>query len=192
MKTRSGAIDARGPEFAKLAAQPGRFDRQLLHAGEEDLVDAPLPLEVVAVELVEPAEERHQQALLDEDDRGTRGAAVALIRDRRFKTPRRGVAEQLRQQQRGRLTPLDRDAQQRINLGEKGGILVTPESVDELAEALRRVRSPEVRQAYASGGAAISRNFSLDRMAEQFAEIYENLWSADQAGAPSQRKVSEQ
>ena len=77
-------------------------------------------------------------------------------------------------------------------LGEKGGILVTPESVDELAEALRRVRSPEVRQAYASGGAAISRNFSLDRMAEQFAEIYENLWSADQAGAPSQRKVSEQ
>ena len=43
---------------ASVSTQPGRFDGQLLHAGEEHRVHAALALEVVAVVLEQPADER--------------------------------------------------------------------------------------------------------------------------------------
>ena len=49
-------------------AQAGGLDGQLLDAGEQHLVHAALPLEVVAAVLEQPAEHRHQQAAFDEHD----------------------------------------------------------------------------------------------------------------------------
>ena len=84
-------------------AARARFDRQFLHAREQHLVDAALPLEVVAAVLEQPAEHRHQQAPLDEDGSATRRLpAMRLVAHRRLEPPGGRIAEQLRQQQRGR------------------------------------------------------------------------------------------
>ena len=81
----------------RSCAQARRLDGQLLHAGEQHVVDAPLPLEVVAAVLEQPAEHRHQHAALDEDDeRRRRRRAVRLVAHRRLEAPGVRIAEQLR------------------------------------------------------------------------------------------------
>jgi GalNAc-alpha-(1->4)-GalNAc-alpha-(1->3)-diNAcBac-PP-undecaprenol alpha-1,4-N-acetyl-D-galactosaminyltransferase len=60
-------------------------------------------------------------------------------------------------------------------VGADGARVVAPESVDGLADAMREMESPAVRAALAARGPAIARRFSIDRMAEQFAAIYERL-----------------
>ena len=74
----------------QLAAQARGLERQLLHAGEQHLVDAALPLEVVAAVLEEPAKHRHQDAALDEDDAATPAPvrAVRLVAHRRRRAAR--------------------------------------------------------------------------------------------------------
>ncbi len=50
---------------------------------------------------------------------------------------------------------------------------------------------PEVRASFAARGPRIAERFSIDRMAEQFASIYERLLSVGAPGAKTQRKVNE-
>jgi glycosyltransferase involved in cell wall biosynthesis len=63
-------------------------------------------------------------------------------------------------------------------VGVDGALVVAPESVDGLADAMREMESPAVRAALGAKGPAIAEQFSIDRMAEQFAALYERLLDA--------------
>jgi glycosyltransferase involved in cell wall biosynthesis len=63
-------------------------------------------------------------------------------------------------------------------VGVDGALVVAPESVDGLADAMREMESPAVRAALGAKGPAIAERFSIDRMAEQFAALYERLLDA--------------
>ncbi len=76
-------------------------------------------------------------------------------------------------------------------LGDADGILVPADSVEALAAAMRRMRSPDVRRSYAARARPIAERFSLDRMADQFADIYLRLSGAGAPAAGSERKVNE-
>jgi len=79
-----------------LATEQSRFDRQLLHAGEQHVIGPALTLEVVAAVLVHPAQQWHQHALLHEpDDRCSASAAVRPIPHFGGEPPGVGFTEQL-------------------------------------------------------------------------------------------------
>lgn len=60
-------------------------------------------------------------------------------------------------------------------LGADGGLIVAPESEEELAAALTRMLEPATRAAFAARGPAIARRFSMDACAEAFTRLYARL-----------------
>jgi glycosyltransferase involved in cell wall biosynthesis len=74
-------------------------------------------------------------------------------------------------------------------LGNDDGILVPVESVEPLADAMRRMQSPDLRQQFADRARPIAERFSLDRLAEQLAGIYGRLFGAAAGDMRSERKV---
>ena len=73
-------------------------------------------------------------------------------------------------------------------VGTDGALVVAPESVDGLADAMREMESPAVRAALGAKGPAIAERFSIDRMAEQFAALYERLFDAGRAAREKSRR----
>jgi len=73
-------------------------------------------------------------------------------------------------------------------VGIDGALVVAPESVDGLADAMREMESPAVRSALGAKGPAIAERFSIDRMAEQFSAIYERLLDTGRAARVNQRR----
>ena len=63
-------------------------------------------------------------------------------------------------------------------LGNDGGLIVAPESVEELAGALEKMLDPEVRAAFGSRGPAIAEDFSIEMFADRIANLYERLLGA--------------
>jgi glycosyltransferase involved in cell wall biosynthesis len=60
-------------------------------------------------------------------------------------------------------------------LGTDGGLIVAPESEEELAAAMRTMLDPKTRAAFASRGPAIAGRFSIERAAYRFAQLYSHL-----------------
>lgn len=60
-------------------------------------------------------------------------------------------------------------------LGGDGGILVPPGDPEALAGAMRKMLDPEIRRHYAEKAPAIAQRFSIERCAEQYAQVYEEL-----------------
>jgi UDP-glucose:(heptosyl)LPS alpha-1,3-glucosyltransferase len=60
-----------------------------------------------------------------------------------------------------------------IREGEQGVVLESPEAVDKLAEALRRLSDPIVRQPMSNRALALRPHLSMRRHAEQIAQVYE-------------------
>lgn len=60
-------------------------------------------------------------------------------------------------------------------MGENGGLIVAPESEEELAEAMRKMLDPKRRAAFASRGPAIAARFSMEQAADRFTELYSRL-----------------
>ena len=74
-------------------------------------------------------------------------------------------------------------------LGKDGGVIVAPESVEELAAALAKMLDPQVRAAFAARGPAIADAFSIEKSADRFTNLYERLLGAgrSQEGGVSRR-----
>jgi glycosyltransferase involved in cell wall biosynthesis len=63
-------------------------------------------------------------------------------------------------------------------LGNDGGLIVAPESVEELSGALEKMLDPKVRAAFGSRGPAIAEDFSIEMFADRIANLYERLLGA--------------
>lgn len=70
-------------------------------------------------------------------------------------------------------------------LGESGGILVTPGSVSELAAAMVKMTSPEVRSRFRTQAARLAGRFSTDECAERVYSMYSRI-------CPTAARVTEQ
>ncbi|HWZ85849.1 MAG TPA: glycosyltransferase [Thermoanaerobaculia bacterium] len=60
-------------------------------------------------------------------------------------------------------------------LGSDGGLIVAPESEEELAAAMRTMLDARTRAAFGSRGPAIASRFSIERSAEGFTRLYARL-----------------
>ena len=60
-------------------------------------------------------------------------------------------------------------------LGSDGGLIVAPESEEELAAAMRTMLDPKTRAAFASRGPAIAERFSIEHSADRFTRLYSHL-----------------
>jgi glycosyltransferase involved in cell wall biosynthesis len=60
-------------------------------------------------------------------------------------------------------------------LGDNGGLIVRPDSPDDLANAMRAMLSPPLRMKYAQSGPALAHRYSYENCAASFAEVYANL-----------------
>jgi hypothetical protein len=136
-----------------LLTETRRFDSEFLYAGKQYQVDAPLPLEVVTAVFEEPAEHRHQDATLDEqNDRGLTLAAVRLVVKRGLQTPGRGIAEDFGEEQRVGLAHVSGTTKQPFDISEQlriveraGGALRQELTTQALADPLLQVRHDGVR-----------------------------------------------
>src|SRR5688500_17966737 len=100
------------------------LDRELLDAGEEDAVDPPLPLEVVAAVLEEPAEHRHHDASLEkQNQRCGAGTSMRLVMHRSVDAPGGRIAQQLRKDQRVGVRGVRGGLEKCLDLGKKRRIL---------------------------------------------------------------------
>lgn len=69
-------------------------------------------------------------------------------------------------------------------MGEDGGLIVAPESVEELAAAMRKMLDPKTRAAFASCGPAIAARFSMEQAADRFTDLYSRLLEQRNPKAP--------
>jgi len=60
-------------------------------------------------------------------------------------------------------------------LGEDGGLLVPPESPEALAEAMYKMLDPKVRAEYSMRARKVVERFSMDKTAEQYKLLYQEL-----------------
>ena len=60
-------------------------------------------------------------------------------------------------------------------LGDDGGLVVAPESDEELGAAIGAMASAERRDGYAERGLAMARRFPLERTAREFVALYQRL-----------------
>jgi glycosyltransferase involved in cell wall biosynthesis len=60
-------------------------------------------------------------------------------------------------------------------LGSDGGLIVSPESEESLAQALERMLDPGVRRVFAARGPAIAEVHSIENAADRFSELYRRL-----------------
>ena len=71
-------------------------------------------------------------------------------------------------------------------LGRDGGLIVAPESEEELAAAMRAMLDPTTRAAFAARGPAIAERFSIESCAAQFTDLYSRL--LEQSGQAEGRR----
>jgi glycosyltransferase involved in cell wall biosynthesis len=76
-------------------------------------------------------------------------------------------------------------------VGTSGALVVPAESEDALAEAMKKMLSPALREAYAARGPQIAERFSIDGMARLFSETYDRLLGLPGPAARPERKVNE-
>lgn len=60
-------------------------------------------------------------------------------------------------------------------LGEEQGLLVSPNSVEILAESMQEMTSTTVRNQYARNASAAAEKFSCEKVAAEYATLYEKL-----------------
>jgi glycosyltransferase involved in cell wall biosynthesis len=70
-------------------------------------------------------------------------------------------------------------------LGPDGGLIVAPESENELAAALTKMLDPATRAAFAARGPAIARRFSMELCAEEFVRLYARMLERAQTSKES-------
>ena len=70
-------------------------------------------------------------------------------------------------------------------VGAQGALVVSPESAEDLAAAMRQMLSPQTRAGYAARGPQVARRFSIDHTAEGFSAMYERLLTAE--GSPNRK-----
>ena len=107
-----------------VPTQPRVLDGEFLHAREQDVVDPPLALEVIAAVLEQPSQHRHQHALLDEDEEGgDAGGAVGFLPHCRLQSPCVAIAEELGLKQGLRIGCRRGRLQNAFDVGEKRWIV---------------------------------------------------------------------
>ena len=75
-------------------------------------------------------------------------------------------------------------------VGENGALIVPPASEEALAGAMKTMLSPAVRASYAARGPRLAERFSIDRTADQFAGLYDQLLTPGSAAERSRKMVN--